>query len=166
MNFFPLLLFIMPAMVTPPFEHAPEADGILGIWFTRDGKSRVEVYKCGEYYCGKIVELTAVAFQEEEIGDVPEGAELDRNNPDPELRQRPLLGLEFMKRFSFKGNRWSGGTIYDPEKGKTYKGKLTMKPDGSLRVRGYLANPSLGRTSTWTRTMPEAEVSQPKPNPK
>ncbi|MBM4137643.1 MAG: DUF2147 domain-containing protein [Nitrospira sp.] len=36
---------------------AQNPDSIVGEWFTDEGKSIVEVYKCSEFYCGKIVWL-------------------------------------------------------------------------------------------------------------
>ncbi len=34
-----------------------DGDQILGLWSTTDNKSRVEIFKCGKEYCGKIAKL-------------------------------------------------------------------------------------------------------------
>ena len=76
----------------------------------------------------------------------------DENNPDPALRERPLTGLELFTNFSYDGDgRWSGGTIYDPNSGKTYRCIITWVDADTLKVRGYIGVPMLGRTETWTR---------------
>ena len=46
---------------------------------------------------------------------------------------------------------WSGGRIYNPEDGKTYKCKLTLKDDNTLTVRGYVGLTIFGKTQYWTR---------------
>ena len=47
---------------------------------------------------------------------------------------------------------WDGGEILDPQKGKTYRVRLTPKEGGAkLEVRGYVGMPLLGRTQTWLR---------------
>lgn len=64
----------------------------------------------------------------------------------------PFQGLQIMQGMHADGERWSGGTILDPESGDVYK--CTMKPvaDGrQLEVRGFLGISLFGRTETWTR---------------
>ena len=50
-----------------------------------------------------------------------------------------------------KGKEWSGGRILDPEDGNTYKCKIALNKDGTLKLRGYIGIPALGRTQTWHR---------------
>ena len=76
----------------------------------------------------------------------------DDLNPDPALRERPLLGLTIMTGFTTDGDsRWKGGSVYDPNSGKTYKCKLKLIDANTLEVRGYIGVSWLGRTETWTR---------------
>ena len=73
-------------------------------------------------------------------------------NPDPKLRSRPIVGLQFMNNFVYAGrNVWDGGKIYDPESGKTYKCKMTLQSTNRLEVHGYVGVSLLGRTVVWTR---------------
>ena len=48
-------------------------------------------------------------------------------------------------------DRYEDGTIFDPEKGKTYNAKLWIDEDNRdvLKVRGYIA--FLFRTQEWQR---------------
>jgi uncharacterized protein (DUF2147 family) len=76
----------------------------------------------------------------------------DVKNPDPALRDRLLTGLELFRGFSYDGDgRWTGGTIYDPNSGKTYRCIITWVDKNTLKVRGYIGVPMLGRTETWNR---------------
>jgi uncharacterized protein (DUF2147 family) len=45
---------------------------------------------------------------------------------------------------------WTGGTIYDPDSGKTYKCNLELLANGTLKVRGYIGFALLGKSQMWT----------------
>jgi uncharacterized protein (DUF2147 family) len=50
------------------------------------------------------------------------------------------------------GNEWNGGTILDPNNGKTYKCKIEVVDGGArLKVRGFIGLSLLGRTQYWLR---------------
>lgn len=78
-------------------------------------------------------------------------ARVDRSNPDQSLRDRDLVGLVFMTDFSFDGGAWRGGKIYDPRDRKTYRCKMSLTADGTLRIRGYIGVSWLGRSTVWQR---------------
>jgi uncharacterized protein (DUF2147 family) len=124
------------------------ADDIIGIWITGDKSGTVEIYKTpSARYSGRIVGNGQ---------GVADTTDLDKNNPNPALRTRKLVGLDILSGFSCEGdNDWSGGTIYDPNNGKTYKCLLALDDDGKdknkLRVRGYIGVSLFGRTDIWTR---------------
>ena len=119
------------------------ANDIVGLW--KADESRVEIYACGDLVCGRIAEL-------DEPFDQEGNEKLDSNNPDPALRSRPILGMDLVAGFSRDGkSKWVGGTIYDPRDGKTYKCVMHLQRDGSLKVRGYVGIPLLGKTVVRTR---------------
>lgn len=127
-------------------------DGILGQWTTKDGKSHVVISKCDAGLCGKIVWLKEPKYPADDDGGMAGQTKVDRENPNPELQKKPILGLEFMSGFKTRnGNVWENGTIYDPDNGKTYKCKLTLKDPKTLKVRGFIGFSWIGRTSIWTR---------------
>lgn len=122
---------------------AARAETPLGLW--ESGESHIEIYHCGERLCGRIAAL-------DEPLDENGKPKLDDNNPDPALRTRPILGMDLIADFSRKSDRkWVNGTIYDPRDGKTYKCKMTLQKDGTLKVRGYVGVSLFGKTVVWTR---------------
>jgi uncharacterized protein (DUF2147 family) len=126
-------------------------DDILGIWKTELDESRVEVYRCGEEICGKIVWLKRPVYTDGSDGQVGTPI-IDRKNPDPALRNRPLIGLQIMQGFSgLDDTTWGNGTCYDPKSGKSYRGKIRLTAPDRLELRGFIGIPLFGRSSVWTR---------------
>jgi uncharacterized protein (DUF2147 family) len=138
---------------------AAEGDALLGLWATGPADdpdlAHVRISKEGETYAGAIVWLAEPIYgpdDEQGMGGQPK---VDRENPDPELKKRPIIGLPLVEGFSYAGkNRWKGGTIYDPNNGKTYSCKLKLNGD-VLKVRGYIGVSLIGRTTQWTRVAEE-----------
>ncbi|KPK12690.1 MAG: hypothetical protein AMJ68_01055 [Acidithiobacillales bacterium SG8_45] len=129
-----------------------ENTGILGKWVTKEGKSHVEISRCDEGLCGKVVWLRDPVYPADDKQGMAGKKKVDRENPDPELRSTPILGLNVLKGFgTSNGNVWEDGTIYDPENGKTYKCKMTLTNPRQLEVRGFIGFSWIGRTTTWTR---------------
>ena len=124
-----------PLMTAWAASHGEE---INGVWFNQQKDAKIEVYRCGGKFCGKVV------WAKE--------PKLDDKNPSPALRSRPVVGLQIMEGFSYKGNKqWAGGSIYDPKSGNTYSGKIALVNAGELKLRGYVLFSLFGRTDTWTR---------------
>jgi uncharacterized protein (DUF2147 family) len=119
--------------------------GILGLWKTTAGDSQLEFFRCGDKICGKIVWLKVPHYINKKDGPVGE-TKVDRKNPDPALRNRPILGMPVMKGLTAKGgNRWENGVCYDPETGKSYKCKMRLKSPKRLELRGYIGISLIGR---------------------
>lgn len=123
-----------------------KADDITGTWLT-GGKepAKIQIYKSGEKYHGKIIWLK----NSTENGK----SRVDGNNPDKGKRNNPIVGLVMLTGFKFDGDdEWKGGDIYDPESGKTYSSYMYLKDINTLKVRGYVGISLFGRTETWTRS--------------
>jgi uncharacterized protein (DUF2147 family) len=117
----------------------------LGVWFTQNKDAKIEIFKEGNTYSGKIVWLK----QPLEKNGKPK---IDERNPDKNLVGQPILGIKLMTKFEFKGNNYyDNGKVYDPESGKTYSCNMKINEKGELEVRGYLGISLFGRTETWTR---------------
>jgi uncharacterized protein (DUF2147 family) len=112
------------------------AEPISGRWLTEDGKGIVEIAPCGNQICGKIIKLLVDT----------QGPPLDRNNPDPKLRNRPLVGLNILSGFKDTGSKWEG-QIYSPERAKTYRSVVYRNKNGTLAVKGCIS--FICQTQTW-----------------
>ena len=150
-----LFLLVLSTLLTP-LAWGDDAEGVLGTWVTADGKARVEIVKDGDVYDGKIVWLKEPVYPADDKQGMGGQPKVDRENPDKTLKTRPIIGLPLIQGFRYDGdNVWTGGTIYDPESGKLYSCKLTLRMDGMLKVRGYVGISLFGRTEIWTRPPPD-----------
>ena len=67
-------------------------------------------------------------------------------------KNKPLIGLDFMRGLKRNGDVWDGGTILDPNTGSIYRSSARLTDGGKkLVVRGYLGISLLGRSQTWVR---------------
>jgi len=140
-----LLLFITAAFTGSAQNH--KADDILGTWLNQEATGKITIYKEGDKYFGKLVWLRTPL---DSVTGLPR---TDKENPDVKLKSVPLVGLVNLKNFSFDGkNEWSGGTIYDPKNGKTYKCYIQFDTPNRLKIRGYVGVSLLGRNTFWTKS--------------
>ena len=118
---------------------------VIGKWKTIDdetGKEKgvVEIYeKNGKIY-GKIVEI------------------LESENRDKkctlckgEDKNKPILGLTFIKGLVKDGLEYNDGQVLDPKNGKLYKCYITLVGKDKLKIRGYIGISLFGRTQYWYR---------------
>lgn len=140
---------ILLAMAT---AYAASPDDIVGVWNTQGRDAKIEIFKCGMKYCGKIVWLMEPHYPAGSTEGTPGTPMLDHNNPDPELRKKPLIGLPILLGFVGSGdNSWKRGKIYNSDNGKTYSGELTLLSPNQLKVRGFIGVPLIGGKTIWTR---------------
>ena len=126
-------------------------EDLLGLWKTDGDESKLEFFKCGDKICVKIAWLKEPNYTDRKEGPVGT-PKVDRYNPNPALRSRPLLGLQIMEGFTPTGsNHWDGGIIYNPENGKTYHGKLHLLAPDRLKLRGYIGISLIGGNEILTR---------------
>lgn len=117
--------------------HAQKADDAFGTWLNPDNGSNIEMYKCGDLLCAKIV-------------SVKDGQKTDDKNPDTAKRSAAIQGLVIMSDGKRSGdNKWQG-SLYNRENGKTYSGTITVKSKDAIDLSGCVAA-ILCRTVTWTR---------------
>jgi uncharacterized protein (DUF2147 family) len=143
-----LISFVLPASAV----FGVEADGIVGLWTTPGNDSKIEIYKCGDKYCGRIAALKEPNYGPHDKDGIPGQPVLDLQNPDPALRTHPLVGLQLMQNLTYSGkNHWEGGKIYNPDNGKTYRCKITLTAPNRLEMRGFIGFSLFGGTSVWKR---------------
>ena len=157
------LAILVAAAVALPVA-ADNGDGVLGMWMTADGKARIEIVHNDQTYEGRIVWLKEPAYPADDAKGMAGQSKVDRENPDKTLNTRPIIGLLLVQGFKYAGdNVWDGGTIYDPESGKTYSCTMTLKMDGTLKVRGYVGISWFGRTEIWARPAPTGDAAPSQP---
>lgn len=124
-----------------------DANMILGTWLTGSGNGKIEIYKNGATYQGKIVWIS------EPIDPTTGKSKTDTKHPNSNLHSRPIVGLINLWGFTHdeKEGTWANGHIYDPKTGKEYKCTITAKDKNTLNVRGFIGFSLIGRTDVWTR---------------
>jgi uncharacterized protein (DUF2147 family) len=140
MTFVRLPLMIAAFALAAPAAQAASVDGD---WLTPMGGAKVHIAPCGAAVCGTIVWL-------KNPNDKTGQPRRDDHNPDPALKTRPVMGIQILHGLKpVAADRWTGGTIYNPGDGKTYDSKITLQPDGSLKVEGCFS--IVCKAQGWTR---------------
>ena len=124
---------------------------ITGIWKTVSdegidkgkAKSHVEIFEKNGAYFAKATKL--LLKPQDVLCEKCEG----------DLKNKPVVGMIFLQDMKKTGNvdkefgdEYAGGTIMDPDNGKTYKCKMWVKDD-VLTSRGYIG--FFYRTQQWFR---------------
>lgn len=129
------------------FSHLAIAqDPIIGKWKTIDDetdkpRSIVEIYKKGDLYYGKVIEMFLTADEDPD----PVCDDCDRSDP---RYMKKVMGMEILKEAKRDGDEYVDGEILDPKNGKVYSCKLWLE-GGDLKLRGYVA--FFYRTQTWQK---------------
>ena len=118
----------------------------VGLWKTIDDETKqerslVRISESGGVLSGRIEKLSDPA-KANATCDKCEGARKDK----------PIAGMTIIEGVKKHADEayWDGGTILDPNNGKSYKLRLTPKDGGkSLEVRGFIG--FLYRNQTWVR---------------
>jgi uncharacterized protein (DUF2147 family) len=67
-------------------------------------------------------------------------------------KNKPIVGMQILWGFRKDGDDYTGGRVFDPEEGKTYRGRIRVLDNGrKLELRGYVGVPMFGRSQTWIR---------------
>ena len=124
---------------------ADDREIIEGTWLTADADGWVELAIDGSELTGRI----AGSPDDPQNLNPPR---LDIENPDPALRGRRLLGMIILSGFQYESDgRWTGGRVYDPNNGKTYRGTIELLDRNTLSLRGFIGISLFGRSESWTR---------------
>jgi uncharacterized protein (DUF2147 family) len=120
-------------------------DAILGTYLSQSGKGKIQIFKAGSTYAGKLVWL-------KEPNDATTNTpKTDKENPNKAKQSQPILGLIILTGLKFtQDGKWENGKIYDPNTGKTWDCDATLN-DNQLKLKGYWKTTWFGRTEVWTR---------------
>lgn len=116
-------------------------DEILGEWWTEDSEGRVRITRDKEgYYRG-----TTTCCEKDGKPT------LDVNNPKPELRNRSTLNIVLIWKLKYEDGEYVDGYVYNPRDGKTYRMKMKVIDQETLKIRGYMSISLLGQSQIWKR---------------
>jgi uncharacterized protein (DUF2147 family) len=150
------LLAAVFAVIAAPFlarASEPDPSELLGNWMAESEKIAIELYRCEEYLCGKIIWVIKPYRNNGEF-------KRDKRNPDPALRQRGYCGIEVVRGLRGKNDRvWRHGTFYYPKKGRSFDLDIKLKDDDRLELRAYLGIRLLGMSETWLRPDPDRTLA-------
>jgi len=84
---------------------------------------------------------------------------LDATSPNPvcercegALKDLPIVGMIILRGLRRENGAYVGGTILDPDEGRTYRCTATLRDRGrQLEIRGYISAPLFGRSQIWLR---------------
>lgn len=130
-------------LIEPASNRLEPSDMILGLWWSPQKDAQIKIYKEDGKYFGKIIWLNDPSL-------------VDERNEDPELRGRPIMGIDLLKGFEYNSRKkeWAEGMVYEPYRGKFYDSymKVDKRNSDKLKVRGFIMNTRfLGETETFTR---------------
>jgi uncharacterized protein (DUF2147 family) len=112
---------------------AAPASEATGVWRLDNGKVTVRVSRCGSNLCGTVVGLRKPR-------DDKGRPRLDKENPNPALRRRPVIGLTILNNMKPRGEGYWTGTIYNPDDGNTYSSNMSLQNANTMRVKGCIAS--------------------------
>ena len=129
---------LLLALVFSSMFASAQIDKIVGEWYTVDDetgavKALVDIYKGDDgLYYGKIIKV----FKD------------GQENPNSDRK-----GLVIVKDMKSEDGMLKGGTIYEPESGKTYYAKISYnEADNTITLRGSLDRRGwVGRSQTWIK---------------
>lgn len=114
--------------ISIPAAHA----GPYGTWRMENGKVTVRISDCGGKLCGTIVGLRKPL-------DKKGKPKRDKHNPNPALRNRPVIGLAIINGLKPDGEGKWEGTIYNPDDGNTYSSRARLINPSLMQVKGCVA---------------------------
>ena len=117
------------------------AQDVTGLWQTETNGGQVEISRCGNSLCGKLVNSDHIK-NDPTVKDV--------KNKDASLRTRPLKNMQMLYDFTGGPTKWTGGKVYNAADGGTYSGTIVLTSANSLKLKGCIVAP-LCKTETWTR---------------
>lgn len=139
----PNALAAIAAVATLTSTFAQAAD-LSGFWSTQSSGGVVEIAPCGDVVCGRLVRSPFLRI---------DPTLRDWRNRDAALRTRPLLGLTILSAFKGGPTAWTGGEVYNPDKGRTYAGSMELLSPDTLKVKAC-TSPRRCRIQVWNR-LPE-----------
>ena len=122
-------------------------DALCGEWWTPNNEGRIIFFKSGTTYSGKVSWF--------KVPNDPETGKpkLDKHNPNPALRKRPVMGLVLFYNFEYNESKgkYIDGKLYDSNTGNTYSCWIKLIDKNTLELHGFIGFSLIGKSVYFTR---------------
>jgi uncharacterized protein (DUF2147 family) len=110
-----------------------------GEWRVADGTATIRIHRCGGgALCGNVATTVSAPGK-------------DDRNPDPNKRNRSVLGMEVLIDMRPAGqNLWSG-TSYNADDGQYYATKISLEGASALKIEGCAPGGGPCGSQLWSR---------------
>ena len=149
------LAFLFGCAVVVTTGPALAAEPPIGEWLVKDGYAQVRIENCSGALWGVIT------------WEAKPGGR-DKENPDPALRGRPVLGMPILLNMKEQTvNDWGTkeqrfvGHVYNSENGKTYDANIKLVSQNVMKLEGCVAGIFCGGQE-WTRVVATTNAIPPK----
>ena len=140
-----ILILILICFCSNNLFSQSKSDAILGKWASEKGNLVLEIYKTNNS------EYKAKSIQHNSKN--PKDEWKDINNPDPDLRNRNLLGIDVLTQMHYDpdSDKWVDGIIYDATSGKSWEAVAWLDNPNQLRVKGFWMLKLFSKTVSFKR---------------
>lgn len=122
--------------------HAHRGEQLNGIWESKGG-TYFQIYRQNDHFVGKIV------------GSRKNKPIRDKSRASEEHAGPSMMGQIVLHGLEYQGDgKYTGGHIYNPKNGKTYKARARLKDHDTLEARAYIGISLIGKSETWHRVSP------------
>lgn len=148
------LAALLPARATSQAPAPGKGSALLGEWWTEGNEGRIQFTRARD---GTFRGTSTCCRPKRPSADNPTE---DIHNPNPKLRGRATIGIVIIWDLRYDDGEYSGGYVYNPRDGKTYRLQAEFIDRDTLRIRGYLGIPLLGQSQIWKRARPPRVSTQ------
>jgi len=110
-----------------------------GVWLT-DAETELTIARCSAGYCGYITKIVVPDRLKKQYGAELETLDpasyTDVNNKNPQLKHRPIQGLQILTLRATGNPYYYEGEIYNPEDGNVYAGSVEVMHANAIRLKG------------------------------
>lgn len=139
-----ILLFLIFGKI-----NATHPNDVLGTWMSVDNSVKVKVYKVNNQFRARIIWFNHLLSESKK----PMHLSSDIHNPNPNLRNRKILGMEILDglRYDVQKKEWVDGKIYDASSGRYWNSSAKLLQNGTLKVRGFWKAEWIGKSISFRK---------------
>ena len=123
-----ILFLLLTLSTTSIYAQSKQSNLIIGKWLNNDNDEIMEISHSDDRYSGHIVWLK---YPNDKNGN----PKLDVNNPNKNLRNKPVLGSQNLSGLQYKNGDWQNGQIYSHIRGGTINFKVISISETQLIIK-------------------------------